>query len=209
MRGLGVDRCERFVHQQQRRLVGHRTGDRDALLHAPGELARMDLAASVQPDGVEGLLGPLAGVGAAHALGTQWQHHVRHRRHPGQQRAGVVLEHERRVLRWPHHLAALEHHAAAAGPQQAADRAQHGRLAGARRADDRHDAPGAHLERHVVHRDVGAGSRPVLVAEVLDRDEHGGVGLRRHDAFPSPASVATPSRRSSGRSHIVNSRLSV
>ena len=38
--GLRVDRGERLVHQQDRRLVGERARDRDALLHAARELPR-------------------------------------------------------------------------------------------------------------------------------------------------------------------------
>ena len=33
-----VERTERLVHQQQPRVLGERAGDRDALLHAAGEL---------------------------------------------------------------------------------------------------------------------------------------------------------------------------
>ena len=39
--GLCVDGGERLVHQQHARLVGERAGDRDALLHAAGELPGM------------------------------------------------------------------------------------------------------------------------------------------------------------------------
>jgi hypothetical protein len=39
--GLRVERAERLVHQQHRRLVGERAGDRHALLHAARQLARI------------------------------------------------------------------------------------------------------------------------------------------------------------------------
>ena len=42
-----------LVGQQDRRIVGERAGDRDALLFAAGELRRIVMAASRQPDFVE------------------------------------------------------------------------------------------------------------------------------------------------------------
>ena len=53
---LRVDRRERLVHQQDRRLVGERARDRDALLHAAGELPRVVVDEPRQPDRLERLL---------------------------------------------------------------------------------------------------------------------------------------------------------
>jgi hypothetical protein len=53
---LRVDGGERLVHQQDRRLVGERAGDRDTLLHAPGELPRIVVDEARQPDRLERLL---------------------------------------------------------------------------------------------------------------------------------------------------------
>ncbi len=54
--GLRVDRGERLVHQQDRRLVGERAGDRDPLLHPAGELPRVAVHEPDEPDGAERLL---------------------------------------------------------------------------------------------------------------------------------------------------------
>ena len=51
-----VERAERLVHQQQRRVERERTGDRDAHLHAAGELPRVVLLEAGQLDEVEHLL---------------------------------------------------------------------------------------------------------------------------------------------------------
>ena len=61
---LRVDRRERLVHQQDRRLVRERTRDRDALLHAAGELPRVVVDEAGQADGVERLLDEPLAVGA-------------------------------------------------------------------------------------------------------------------------------------------------
>ena len=53
-----VERAERLVHQQDRRLEGERPGDRDALLHAARQLVRVVLDEVAQLDEVEHLLGP-------------------------------------------------------------------------------------------------------------------------------------------------------
>ena len=53
---LRVDGGERLVHEQDRRLVGERAGDRDALLHPAGELPGIVVDESRQPDGRERLL---------------------------------------------------------------------------------------------------------------------------------------------------------
>ena len=49
----GVERGERLVEHQQRRLVDQRAAQRDALLHAAGELPGIALAEPVEPDGPE------------------------------------------------------------------------------------------------------------------------------------------------------------
>ena len=50
-----VEGAERLVHEQQARAFGQRPGDRDALLHAAGELVRVVLAKSASPTSVEQL----------------------------------------------------------------------------------------------------------------------------------------------------------
>ena len=55
-----VERPERLVHQQDRRLERERPGDRDALLHPARELARVVLQEVAQLDELEHLASPAA-----------------------------------------------------------------------------------------------------------------------------------------------------
>ena len=50
-----VERAERLVHQQDRRVEGERAGDRDALLHAARELPRVVAGELAELDEVEHL----------------------------------------------------------------------------------------------------------------------------------------------------------
>ena len=54
-----VERAERLVHQQQRGRERERARDRDALLHAAGELPRMVVVEARELDEVEHLLDAL------------------------------------------------------------------------------------------------------------------------------------------------------
>ena len=56
-----VERAERLVHEQQRRLEGERARDRDPLLHAAGELPRVVVGEAAELDELEHLLGRAAG----------------------------------------------------------------------------------------------------------------------------------------------------
>ncbi len=51
--GLHVERGERLVHEQDRRLVDERLGERDALAHAAGELVRVVVLEPAEPDPVD------------------------------------------------------------------------------------------------------------------------------------------------------------
>ena len=51
--GLRVERGERLVHQQDRRVHGERAHQADALLHAAGELVGIVLLEAGEPDQIE------------------------------------------------------------------------------------------------------------------------------------------------------------
>ena len=95
---LRVDRRERLVHQQDRRLVGERARDRDALLHAAGQLPRVVVDEARQPDGLDRVLDEPRPLGAREPLVPQRQQHVVPHRRPRHQRAAVLLEDERHLL---------------------------------------------------------------------------------------------------------------
>ena len=48
--GHGVERAERLVHQHDLGVVGEHARDRDALLHAAGELVRIGVGKTLQAD---------------------------------------------------------------------------------------------------------------------------------------------------------------
>jgi hypothetical protein len=56
---LGVQRRERFVHQQDRPFQDEGAGERDALAHAAGKLTRQVILEAVQPDRGDELAGAL------------------------------------------------------------------------------------------------------------------------------------------------------
>ena len=92
--GDGVERAERLVHQQDRGIERQGAGDRDALAHAAGELARPLVAGVAEADQVQHRLGALPQRRARHGLvgDAAQQGGVVERVLPGQQVG--VLEHE-------------------------------------------------------------------------------------------------------------------
>ncbi len=95
---LLVERAERLVHEEDRRVEGERAGDGHALLHPARELARVARLEPAEPDGLEERPGALA---PGLAAGTPWSSSpnstfssaVRHGKEPG------VLEDHRHLAR--------------------------------------------------------------------------------------------------------------
>ena len=56
---LRVERAERLVHEHEPRAIDERARDRDALLHAAGELLRIAVGELGEPDGLQIVLGAL------------------------------------------------------------------------------------------------------------------------------------------------------
>ena len=131
-----VERGGRLVGDEQRRLVGERGRDHDALLHAAAQAVRrvaVALRRGRDPDLGEELRRPLAGLAAAH-------------RPVGADRLGDLLaDRERRVER---RLRVLEHHADPVAAQPPPGRLGEGEDVLALEVD-----PPAHLRR-------GAGAGP-------------------------------------------------
>ncbi len=99
--GERVERRERLVHQQHRRLHGERARDRDALLHAAREHVRIDVLELAEIDLGDQRARVLVRLRARHApVDQQRKHHVAQHRLPRQQLV-ELLEH---------------HHAVGAGP---------------------------------------------------------------------------------------------
>ena len=142
-----VERAERLVHQQQRRLEGKRACDRDALLHAARELPRMVIAEDVQLDEVEHLLHARLAPRAVPAEQLERQGDVLRDGAPFEQHR--VLEDDP-VVAVGARLAgglAVDRDGAARRLDQVADHAQQRRLPAAGRADQRHELAGAERGR--------------------------------------------------------------
>ena len=90
--GLFVERRERLVHQQHRRVLHQAARDRDALLHAAGKFVRMPLAKTVEADEFQGILRLGAALGLCDAAQRQRKFDIVFRRQPGKQ-AGFLKHH--------------------------------------------------------------------------------------------------------------------
>ena len=159
--GLRVHRAERLVHQEQHGIGGKRAGDRDPLLHAAGQLARVLVAEPPhparpdKPDRGERGVGRLPPRRAGPRRAAQRQCHVVPHGQPRVQRPAVVLEDHGQPLWDLLHGLAAQHDPPGGRPDQPADAAQQGRLAAAGRADDGDEFPPGDAQAYPVDRQVG------------------------------------------------------
>src|SRR3954454_948840 len=165
---LCVDRGERLVHEQDRRLIRQRAGDGHALLHPAGQLPWVVVDESRQADRIEGLLDESRSLAAAQPLVTKRQQHVVADGRPGHQRAAVLLEDERHLLRRLGHSLAAEDRLAARRAQQPCDAFEQRRLPAAGRSDDADELAVLDDERHVAQRLRGFLVGAVRLSEVRD-----------------------------------------
>ena len=149
--GQGVERAEGLVEQQHLRAAGERPGEGGALGHAAGDLAGAQVRGVLEADQLQQVAHPLAarlrGGGAGQAEGDVLLEGA-----PGQQ--ARLLEGDRGALVGADEGRAAEAQRTGAGPVQARDEPQEGRLPAAGGADDGEDLAGAELEvetaQHVV-----------------------------------------------------------
>ena len=135
-----VERAERLVEQQHRRLQHERAGERDPLLLAAGELRGAALAEALQSHEVHRLVHAPAPVGLADPLVAQPERDVVRDRLVREER--VALEDRvdaPLVRRRARHVDAVEQDRAGVGPLEPGDQAQRRRLAAARRAEHREE----------------------------------------------------------------------
>src|SRR5213596_2038063 len=90
---LLVEGAERLVHQEDLRVDGERAADRDALLHAPGELARVLLREALEAERREELRRDRAPARRRRAPELEAELHVLEHRAPGKE--ARILEHGR------------------------------------------------------------------------------------------------------------------
>ena len=175
-----VDRAERLVHQQHRRVRGERARDADALPLPTRELVRIAVAVlrGIEPDEVEELVD-------ARALPLLVpSEHLRHRRDVVFDRLvreqPDLLDHVADASTQMHRVdvrdvLVLDVDAATRRLDQPVDHAQQRRLAAARRADEHRDLAVGDLERQFAHCD---GAVRVALADGLQPDHRvGSLGL--------------------------------
>src|SRR5207249_6154996 len=90
---LLVEGAERLVHQEDLRVDGERAADRDALLHAPGELAGVLLREALEAERREELRRDRAPARRRRAPELEAELHVLEHRAPGKE--ARILEHGR------------------------------------------------------------------------------------------------------------------
>ncbi len=131
--GLGIERRERLVHQQDAGPVRQRARDRHALLHAARELVGVGVGEAGQTHDLDPLARLGFGRGRALPAHLEPEHHVLEHGAPGEQ--GVALEHHAAVRARAVHRLAVEQHLARAGLVEPGQDPHQRGLAAARRAD--------------------------------------------------------------------------
>ena len=175
--GEGIERGERLVQHQQRRLMDQRAAERDTLLHAAGQLPRIAVAKTLQSDGRKQLLGlraklglPRAKLRAVRLHDLERQQHVVDDLAPRQQVR--VLERHAGDLHRALHLCAGDRHRPRGRPMQTGDEPHQGRLAAAGRADHRGEFAAPDLQRDVLRARATSPERAAIVQRhPIDVDE--------------------------------------
>ncbi|MNZ33319.1 hypothetical protein D3C78_506640 [compost metagenome] len=152
--GQGVELAQRFVEDQQARLVDQRPRQRHPLRHATGELARPGPGEGGQADLGQRRIDPLA-IPRQAAAGLRAEGDVVPHASPGVERR--VLEHHHPRRRRPVHRLAIGQQTAAVGRLQTGDQTQQGRLAATGRPQQRDELPRRHVQVDVLqHRQAFA-----------------------------------------------------
>jgi hypothetical protein len=158
LRGRLVQRHERLVHQQQRRLDDEGAGERDPARHAERQPGREHRAHVAEAH----LAQPLGDLGIAVRIVGEHELQVVLDRQPGQQ--ARLLEHvaDARGLG--------QRDLAAEVGVQPGDQIEQRALAAARGAEQRHEAVRRHLESQILDHQLGRGVADRGKALVPDRD---------------------------------------
>jgi hypothetical protein len=151
--------------------VQERPADGGALLHAAGELERIDLLEPGEPYEPEQLGGAGAVFGQRQPADFRLQHHVAENGAPLHQ--GRSLEDETDVALRPAHGGTVQQHLAAGGRVQPGHDLQQRALAAAAGSDQRDELARPRREPDVLQRVDGLAVGEVDLAEVANRDESG------------------------------------
>ena len=163
-----VERAERLVHQQDLRILRERARDRDALLHAAGELGRIPVAVAGEPDERQelGRLAPARG--GVEAAAARAELDVADRGEPGKER--LPLEHDALAAPGPGDRRAVDEHLARARLHQPGDDVEERRLAAAAAADQGDELVLGDREVDAVQHRRAGGRRVVALRDRAQRD---------------------------------------
>ena len=184
---LQVEGAERLVEQEHARAVDERAGERDALLLAARELARLALVEAGEPDEPQDLGHAPLDVLAADPAAAQAEGDVLEDGQVREERVGLEDGVDVALVRRPPRDRLLaEVDRALARLLEPADHAQRRRLATAGGAEQREEAAAVDLERELVHGDN--------VVEALRHAVEPDVGVdgRRRNALGRPGLHGSP-----------------
>ena len=162
---LGIERAERLVEQEDRRIGRQGSGDHDALRLATRQLGREAIVETVQLDEVDHLRDTLLDLGLRHLAQLET---------PGDVLAHRVVREHRRPLEdvthaslvgWrPGRVVVAEPDPAAVRDLEARDHPQDRRLARPRRSEQDHELAGGDVEADLVN----GHDRPEALGQMLD-----------------------------------------
>ena len=133
--GKHVERGERLVHEKDFRLDDQGARKADPLPHAAGEFLGIGCLKAVQAHRIQHLHAAVMALGGRHAAGLQRSFHIFQHRQPGKERK--ALKHDRDVDVCVGDGLFVPVNLPRGGSRKAGEHAQHGRFAGARRAEER------------------------------------------------------------------------
>ena len=172
----GIQVRQRFIQQQHVGFDHQRPGQGHALLLAARHLLGQAVGVLGQAHPRQCLAHAAGGVGFVHLAHLQPEGHVLRHGHVREQ--GIVLEHEAHVApvwRQAGHVAPAHRNPPLGRIDEAADHAQGGGLAAARRPKKRHQFAIGDAQRHVFHRDGGA----VMLGDILKNDVRHGLSFQK------------------------------
>ena len=148
--GLGIERRERLVHQQDVRIGGERAGETDALLHAARELVRVVPFEADEADHLDEPLGDAVTRSGRDALQFKSELDVALHRPPGQE--PELLEHHGTIGPGTGDFSPVHGQFAGIGPQQAEQDIEERALATAGWSDNRQELAFADVDIEAVQR---------------------------------------------------------
>jgi hypothetical protein len=171
---VGVECCERLVHQQHFRIVGEASRDRDALLHAAGEFVRIAVGETGQADQVKEMPRDVAPLLWLEPGDVEPELDILRGGAPGKQR--ILLEYDAAVATGSGDRPAIEQDTAAGRRGEPGQQIEQGGFSAAARADQSEEFAGANVERDVLQRSEAAARSAALAthheffADVFETD---------------------------------------